>query len=987
MIRRHLQCVCLLLLSGFSAVVASKPLLLVGSQGTTSIVIDKSDATVVQRAAAMLSADIQRVSGRQPAVVHQLPDDHLPTIIAGTLGQSALIDELVSQGSIDPAALRNAWERYQIFVLTESKQPKLVVVGSDRRGTAYGLLSLSRKIGVSPWQWWADVNPAKQFPLVVDISPYLSESPSVKYRGVFINDEDWGIQVWAAKHYEPETGDMGPKTYARVFELLLRLRANTLWPAMHSTTTPFYQIPANKQVADDYAIVIGTSHAEPMLSNINGEWDQATMGDYRFDTNAEAVTQFFRQRINETADYEGIYTVAMRGKHDSPMIMQKSTMAEQVQLLEDVISTQRALLEEGFGQPASAVPQVFVPYKEVLTYYQNGLEVPDDITLMWTDDNYGYLRQLSNPQEQQRAGGAGIYYHTSYWGRPHDYLWLNSTNPVLMWQEITKAWDLNARQQWILNVGDIKPHEYNMELFLDIAWQRGDFAKPDSVYQAISGYLQRDLSAKLAQKLAPVFKQYYHLVYQRRPEFMAWNHVEPVTLAGDTELTQTHYGDEVSEWIEQWESLIEQVETVKLAVPAAQQAAFYQLAYYPVVMAGSVSLKWLYYYKNRFAAAQGRGDAAWYAQQMQNNFHRIQQQTDYYNNGLAEGKWQHMMSASPRELPVFDLPPASAPMAQNAGVSLILEGFDVPLNGRITNSHAATLPVFNAFSREPRFIDIVLNEGERKNWQLKAVQPWITFSTTNGTLTKENPHQRVWVSIDWDAVPKGKADKEPPLGHDHQLIPPSYKVAGEFTLTSGLQTHTVHLNVFNPHLPELKDFKGYVESLGYVAIEVADYQDSHSTKNAKWIPIDNLGHSNRVMQVQPIIADSVTTLPTIRQQAPWLAYDFYTFNHGSAEVTVNVVPSHAVYAGKGVRVAVAIDQGPLQIIDFKTAGRSEKWKQNVLSNLASATVKIPVKNSGEHRLTLYMVDAGVMVDQILIDLGGKKASYLLPPATKNQAVN
>lgn len=985
MIQRFLHVVVILWLSLSSCAALSESWVIAGDEGTVTIVVDSDDATVVHRAANMLSADIKSVSGKQPRVVHQYPDSGAGVIIAGTLGQSSLVKELIDSGEINPTALHNAWERYQIFVLHEADQPKLVVVGSDRRGTAYGLLSLSRKIGVSPWEWWADAKPQYQYPLFIDVTPYLSESPSVKYRGIFINDEDWGIQVWAAKHYEPETGDMGPKTYARVFELLLRLRANTLWPAMHSTTTPFYKIPQNKLVADDYAIVIGTSHAEPMLSNINGEWDQATMGDYRFDTNAESVSQFFRQRIKQTAPFEGIYTVAMRGKHDSPMITQKTSMAEQVQLIEDVISTQRTLIEEGFGRPAATVPQVFVPYKEVLTYYQNGLEVPDDITLMWTDDNYGYLRQLSNPQEQQRLGGAGIYYHTSYWGRPHDYLWLNSTNPMLMWQEVTKAWDQQARQQWILNVGDIKPHEYNMELFLDIAWQRSNFADPESVYNAITGYFKRDVADDVADTISDIFKQYYHLVYQRRPEFMAWNHVEPVTMAGPTQLSQTHYGDEVSHWINQWESLIEQISSLKSDIPAQRQAAFYQLAYYPVVMAGSASLKWLYYYKNRFAAEQGRGDASWYAQKMQQNFRRIQRETHYYNYTLANGKWQHMMSASPRNLPVFDLPAATYPLAKNKGVSLILEGFDVPLNERITNSHAATLPVFNAFSREPRFIDIVLNEDESQQWQLHATQPWIRFSVNNGILTKENPHQRVWVSIDWDTIPKGKAAKEPPLGHDHQLIPPSYKVPGTFTFSSGEHAHSVNVNVFNPDLPELTTFDGYVESLGYVAIAGADYQHSHAVKDTKWIVIENLGHSNQVMQAVPVSAPSVVSRNAIVKQSPWLAYDFYTFNHSDAAVTVNVVPSHPQYAGKGVRVAVSIDNGPLQILDFKTQGRSERWKQNVLKNLASATVDIPINGAGKHKLTLYMVDAGVMVDQILIDLGGKKSSYMLPAVTKNQA--
>ncbi|GAL79933.1 hypothetical protein JCM19274_2605 [Algibacter lectus] len=226
-----------------------------------------------------------------------------------------------------------------------------------------------------------------------------------------------GLQRWAALNFEPETGDIGPKTYAKVFELLLRLRANTIWPAMHSSTKPFYSYPENKFVADNYAIVIGTSHAEPMLSNINTEWKHDTMGEYRYDTNSETIKDLFTKRVKETAKLEGIYTTGMRGEHDSPMIVGEDDTDAQVNLLERVITDQRAILKKETKKNPTEIPQAFVPYKEVLNYYQSGLKLPEDITLVWTDDNYGYMRQLSNPDEQTRPGGAGVYYHTSYWGK------------------------------------------------------------------------------------------------------------------------------------------------------------------------------------------------------------------------------------------------------------------------------------------------------------------------------------------------------------------------------------------------------------------------------------------------------------------------------------------------------------------------------------------------------------------------------------------
>lgn len=387
---------------------------IVTTNEVTGILIDKRDAKVVEIAAEILADDIFKVTGKQ---IHVSSDKSTTTIIAGTIDNSYLIDELIAKQKVDVSEIMGQWETYSIQVLenpVKGVEKALVIIGSDRRATAYGLLEISRMIGVSPWEWWADVIPDKKEKVVISVDDKVYGSPSVKYRGIFLNDEDWGLQRWAALNFEPETGDIGPKTYAKVFELLLRLRANTVWPAMHSCTKPFYFYPKNKQVADDYAIVIGTSHCEPMLCNINAEWNSETMGEWRYDNNSETIKKLFQARTKETANFEGIYTMGMRGKHDSPMIVGEDNTDSQVELLENVITDQRGILEDKTGKKANEIPQIFIPYKEVLNYYQNGMQVSDDISLVWTDDNYGYIRQLSNAKEQNRSGGAGIYYH-NYW--------------------------------------------------------------------------------------------------------------------------------------------------------------------------------------------------------------------------------------------------------------------------------------------------------------------------------------------------------------------------------------------------------------------------------------------------------------------------------------------------------------------------------------------------------------------------------------------
>ncbi|WP_373942266.1 glycosyl hydrolase 115 family protein [Polaribacter sejongensis] len=619
----------------------------------TSILFDKDDAKVVEIASEILSQDILKVSNSK---VLLNSDSSKNVIIAGTIGESKWIDDLISNNKIDVSKVKDKWETYSIQVVnnpTKEIDKALVVVGSDRRATAFGLLEISRMIGVSPWEWWADVTPVKQKEIVLKVETKIYGSPSVKYRGIFLNDEDWGLQRWAALNFEPETGDIGPKTYAKVFELVLRLRANTLWPAMHSCTAPFYSYPKNKQVADDYAIVVGTSHCEPMLCNINSEWESKKMGEWRYDNNETSIKELFKDRTKETNGFESMYTMGMRGEHDSPMIVGEDDSDSQMKLLEKVVSDQRNILDLNSGKNKEDVPQIFIPYKEVLTYYQGGMELPEDISLVWTDDNYGYIRQLSTPEEQLRSGGAGIYYHTSYWGRPHDYLWLNSTNPVLMWEEMSKAYEFKSRNLWILNCGDIKPHEYNIELFLDMAWNMENFKESTQVKEHHTNWASREFGNENAEEITALMYNYYQLAFQRRPEFMAWSEVEPVTKSGKTELTQIHYADEVSKRIESYSKLIDKVEDLYTDVAVNRKDAFYQLIYYPVIGASSLNNKWLYKYKNEFVAKQGRKSAISFGQKSLDAFSRIEKETNYYNTKLNKGKWNHIMNMAPRFLPFF----------------------------------------------------------------------------------------------------------------------------------------------------------------------------------------------------------------------------------------------------------------------------------------------------------------------------------------------
>jgi hypothetical protein len=399
------------------------------------VVLPPGAPEVVRIAAAAFAADVELVTGTRPKVA--------PSVSARAAG--ARIELRLD------AALAGRWEAFRISATAD----RLVVAGSDPRGLAFGVFELSRRIGVSPWVWWADVPPVRSKELWLSTGALPIDQPAVRYRGVFLNDEGWGLQPWASTTHEPDLGNIGPKTYARLFELLLRLRANSVWPAMHPGTTPFHQVPGNAAVADAYAIVLGSSHAEPMLRNNVGEWkeDKAL---YNFLSHRTGVLGYWEQRVRERTRGESLFTLGMRGIHDSPIVGPKN-QAERIAAVESIMAAQRELLARHLGGgDAARVAQIFCPYKEVLDDYLAGLRVPDDVTLVWPDDNFGYIRRFASPAERARSGGLGVYYHLSYLGAPFAWLWLDTLQPALVWSEMMRAFEQGARSFWIANVGDLK---------------------------------------------------------------------------------------------------------------------------------------------------------------------------------------------------------------------------------------------------------------------------------------------------------------------------------------------------------------------------------------------------------------------------------------------------------------------------------------------------------------------------------------------------
>ncbi len=636
-----------------------------GSQ-PVSYTMPRNVDPVVKVAAQMFVDDMKAVTGKAALLVGKEAEATVKVVELDKLSSSAK-KRLAKQG-IPVMELQKKIDGFHISI----KGNQIVIVGSNGRGAAYGLLELSRKAGVSPWVWWGDVVPEKKQRLVIDDGFATLQGASVEYRGIFINDEDWSLRPWSYGNFEKaEFGMIGPRTYKKVFQLLMRMRANAIWPGMHTGTKAFFTIQGAKAVADSCGIAIGSSHCEPLLRNNVDEWDEQKRGRFNYISNKEQVQDYWTGRLKEVKGSKGgnLLTIGMRGIHDGSMEGVK-TMQEKFDGLQQVINDQQDLIRKYLGDPSKQT-QVFIPYKEVLDIYNKGLKVPDYVTLMWCDDNYGYMTRLSDAEEQKRSGGGGIYYHLSYWGRPHDYLWLTTTQPGLIYNEMKAAYDHNVRKMWLVNVHDPKVAGYDLELFLDMAWNIHSVGA-QTLNDHYRAWLCRQFGEMAGKELFPVMQEFYKLCGERRPEFMGWNQVEldkklydrGLSPVRNSEFSPSAFGNELDRYLDRYARIAARVKTIAGEVRPELKDAYFAAIQYPVMASDAHARKILWAQKARsYANGSTQGDmfvnnAKIYhaVAQSQRAYQEIRDLTAYYNNEMAGGKWARSMNMRPRDLPVFAAP-------------------------------------------------------------------------------------------------------------------------------------------------------------------------------------------------------------------------------------------------------------------------------------------------------------------------------------------
>ncbi len=908
---------------------------------SAAIYADEADFKVVSICCGLLADDVERVTGSRPRVLTAASAGRVyggPALIAGTLGHSRLIDKLVAQGRIDVTKIKGRWESYVVTTVARRGQqgPLLVVAGSDRRGTAFGLMSLSEAIGVSPWYWWADVTPRHRDALYVAPGTYAQGEPSVQYRGIFINDERFGGWAqWAEQTFDKQTGKVGPKTYQKVFELLLRLKANYLWPAMHPGTQAFNSDPENARLADDYAIVMGSSHCEQMLRNNEGEWKavneqakargESGLGDFNYVTNRQTMKDYWEERVRTNGRYENTYTLGLRGIHDYPMEGANST-AERVAIMQQAINDQRDMLQRHIHRPIGEIPQVLCTYEEVLDAYHHGLQVPDDVTLLWSDDKHGYCRNLCNPDETMRSGGAGIYYHLSYHGDPASWIWLSPLSPAFLATELTKAYTFGARKIWVFNVGDIKPAEKEISFVMHLAWDINRW-QPSEAHRYSEYWAAKTFGKPLAQEMARLQEGYYRLQAAGK----------------DAHVWFVSYTEEqIEQRIAQWRALAAHAADLSSRVPDRLKNAYFELIDYPV--RGAAMINEYELLARRSMARTTAGDslgAMADAERVNQMFDQLNLLTHRYNDEILGGKWAHFFSWQPYHW-------------------FRSEKIDPPISSPELFTHAQQgprprfLPVDEALTASGVNIESDV-EGDVPIW-MEALSPIRNFSKA----PEDNVFCRVTTesdSFDASATPINNVWHAPYVG-------PMWSRVGTLHLRKGSNRLMVTKLKSDARLCRI--FIGTWPPFNReprVRIPASAYQNKHDGKDGRVLRIEQLGYSDGVM-VQPFDTPSYQLADIA--SAPYVEYEL-DLEPADTEIEIRTLPTLHVYEGRDARYAVQLGDSAPEVFSIHADDFSAEWRLNVLRGYASRRISIPASCGGSRRLRVYFMDPGIVLQEILIE--------------------
>ncbi|MCN9241213.1 glycosyl hydrolase 115 family protein [Streptomyces sp. RY43-2] len=984
----------------------------------TPLVVSAADHPGVVRAVGDLRDDLQRVTGIAPGLSHDtIPTGPREVVLVGTLGKSPLIDALVAAGKLDVTGIAGRWET-SLEQVVDHPLPGIdrafVIAGSDQRGTIYGVYDVSRGIGVSPWYWWADATPSHQDLLHVLPGRHTQGTPAVKYRGFFINDENPALGTWAPDYFGPGLAEGYPggfnhAFYAKVFELMLRLKANYLWPAVWGRAFA-EDDPKNHATATAYGIVMGTSHEAPMMRGIE-EWNrhavpavrdsQGTVvtpghdpyggtGEWSFRHNAEAIKAYWAEGIRRkvTEGFEGVVTLGMRGNGDTAL-----PDGDGIDLMRSIVSTQREIIADITGRPAQETPQVWTLYKEVQRYWEQGLRAPDDVTVVFNDDNWGNLRLVPSPSLPPHSGGYGLYYHFDYVGAGRNYKWVDTANLANVWDQLDQAYTYGIRRLWVVNSGDLKSNELPTQFFLDYAWNPGRWAAehlPEWLYR----YARQNFGSGQATAIAAVLDTYGRLQARRKPELL--NRKITVDPAKDlpTDPSAVVYDDQATPFsitnyremervTREWQELSTAAERINGALPRNKRDAYYELVLYPVKATANLYALRQAQFTNLLYADQGRAATNSLASATESYFRHDQALADRFDNGVADGKWKGFQTQPHIDYGDVERYGPNAPWQQPEIDNVALPDVVFPAVKRITPSSATrmgvavdgsdqawpgataecTLPALSPYASGPAPYIEIFNRGTAPfDYQVRTGVPWLSVDATRGRVDSQ---VRVTVRADWSRAPKGRT-----------TVP--------LTVTGpGGQRVTVKVPVDNPDVPS-RGLRGFVEADGHVSIEAAHYSKAHGTSTVSWRRIAGIGRTGAGMEPFPVTAPRQTP----GGDGPRLEYTVTLFTTGPVKVSAYLSPRNNVLASDGLTYAVSFDDDRPQSVNITTLTGSDdgtmnmQWQRNTSDNVNVTTTTHRITKSGIHVLKFWMVDPTVVLQNLVVDTGGLRPSYLGPPESR-----
>jgi len=914
-------------------------------------------------------------------------------IIAGTIGKSDVINALIASGKLNAKPIIGKWEGFISEVISNplpGVDKALVIAGADLRGTIYGLYDVSEQIGVSPWYWWADSPVRKAQGIWALGKKKIQGSPSVKYRGFFLNDEQPALTNWVNDNYAP--GQYGPGFnhyfHSHVFELLLRLRANYLWPTMWNSMFGVDDT-LNQPLADAYGVVMGSSHTEPMARATN-EWNNfgaayGGNGQWAYTTNNASISKFFEYGAKRAKPYAAntLFTMATRGLGDNAITL---TQEEAIASVTEVVKEQRRILSEVLnGTKVEDVPQMWCLYKEVLGYFDAGMEVPEDITLLYAEDNWGNTRRLPIGNETKRSGGAGVYYHFDYVGDPRDYKWINTIQLEKTLEQMKLTYARQADRIWIVNVGDLKPLEIPISHYFDLAYDTNRWGY-DSVPEWLKLWAAREFGPEQADAISSVVDRYGTYAARRKYE-----------LIGPETFSVNNY-NEADAVVAQWAALGKDAQAIYDKLDAAAQPAFYQMVLQPVLGGGVVTQIHVATGKNIHYAEQKRNWANDVAQKVLDLFKEDHVLTKRYHD-LLDGKWNHILDQTHLgynwwQQPMRNmLPPLTFvqtledSLAGDLGVAIEASNATVSGDDNYHPNSGATLalPPMDPYGPKTRWIDIFARGTGGCDWNLTSSANFVKLSQSKGTTGTNGSDVRVFVSVDWS--------KAPPAPNTTTVTIKAANLCAAGWGNYGPPSVTLPVN--NVAVPI--DFSGFIESDKHVTIEAEHTSRNTAVDGVSYLTLLGHGRTLSGVTLMPVLAESQAV-----GKGPVLEYDIYTFtNTSKANLTLYLSPSHnQMGKSRPLKYAIAFDAETPQVIQpvqniagaegtnlppgWNGASSDGIWG---LSSGNSTTTRHNLNAVGKHTLKIWMLEPGLIIQKIILDLGGVRPSYLGPPESFRAGVD